>query len=235
MLGVAALLGWQMTQDEPSADATIAVVQPPSEAPKTIASKAPETVASVGPAPTALGPPEGPLVDHPKVLRERLPDGGARYVGEAPQQRAAIVMDQTLADSTRWPTLADATRRQLARRIDWDTVMVDAAGAVVKAPPNARFAIVARRPAATLLSDGDAAPIVTGEACGDLAEGDRVFTLQWTILGYGGGRCEGHDCVDALARALRSSRHKGERLDLRFTVLRGEDDQRETIRCSVRG
>ncbi|MGK0359779.1 MAG: serine/threonine protein kinase [Bradymonadia bacterium] len=240
-LGLAALIGWLLTADD---DDPRAIAQPVTEAPAlpvsapiSAAVAVASTVTSAAPPsrPVSLGAPEGPLVDHPKVERQALPDGRTRYRGAAAQQRAAIVMDQTLAQPALWPNLADATRRQLARRIDWRRVLVDDAGALIDAPLSQRLAEVARRPAATLLDDGAAAPIVTGKACGDLAEGDRVFTLRWSILGYGGGRCSAQACVDELARALRSSRQKGERLDLRFTVLRGEDDRQQTIRCSVRG
>lgn len=234
---IAGLIGaWIGLRDDHSGPR--AVVQPVTTASVAAASApataAPRTTPTAAPKPSPLGPPEGPLVDHPKVERAALPDGRARYQGAAPQQRAAIVRDQTLADPALWPTLGDATRRQLARRVDWDRVMVDANGAVAD-PPSTHLAKVARRPAATLLADGAGPPIVMGDGCGALAEGDRVFTLRWSIVGYGGGRCSAQECVDGLARALRSARQKGERLNLRFTVLRGEDDRQETIQCVVRG
>ena len=243
-LGLAALTAWHfLGSDDPRAIAqpvTAAPTTPPSmptSAPPSAPSSAAATLGSAAPRPQPipLGPPTGPLVDHPKVERHPLPDGRTRYRGAPAQQRAAIVMDQTLAKPALWPDLGDATRRQLARRIDWTQVLVDDAGAVPAVPKTQRMAQVARRPVASLLDDGTTVPIVTGKACGKLAEGDRVFTLQWSMPGYSGGRCAGQSCVDELARALRSWRKTGERLDLRFTVLRGEDDRKETIRCSVRG
>lgn len=210
-----------LTVDPPSTEPPMAASTPPSAAPPTAAK------------PRPLGPPDAPLIDHPKVLRVPLANGGTRYEGPPAQQRAAIVIDRVLADSSLWPDLDAATRAALARRIDWQAITVDTAGAI--APPSTAPGLRSadRRPIARLLVDPAGPAVVYAPGCRALRGGDRVFTARWTIFGYGGGRCAAATCPGALAQALHKSRRNGEPLHLEITVLRGDDDARETIKCTV--
>jgi serine/threonine-protein kinase len=195
--------------------------------------------------------PEGPRPTRPAALPTGFAaaahdDTTLRWRGGTPGERwAAAIASLTLSDEPdvtdpaarrAWQRATPSVRRWLATGLpeapfeapDPDTLVI---------PRDRAASLHAARPRTTRLNGigtwlvpTSGLPIIARDGCGADAQGDRVKSATWSILGYTRGSCEGRACADSLARALHEFRGTGEYMRVRLTLGRptgvtGEDEE----------
>ena len=74
--------------------------------------------------------------------------------------------------------------------------------------------------------------------CSQLKAGDKLVTTRWSMRGYSPGECKSEACPEKLARILKQSSTRGERVTFSLGVERSETDSGKTkdltVDCTVR-
>ncbi|MCK6569668.1 protein kinase [Myxococcota bacterium] len=252
LLGAAwLLLSSDREEAAPATTATPAVVAPAplvdaGPPPPDAAAARPPTIrtASVEAIGAVAQPAAEPRVDGRYIL----------YTGGTPDEQAArFVVDVTLSEAeppardaaaiARWTRTTPSVRGWLAARVDFSRA--EQRSPDLLAVPRADFEAQREhgRPTGRVFPGlgaaflhGDAAPVFERVQCGTARTGDRLAAAQWSTPGYGGGRCDGASCGEALARALIRTGQVGESAQLELTLDRVEPEAaRLKVRCRIGG